>query len=116
MRQFQYDPCRLHDYKPLEAYGVIGDSRTAILVGADGSIDWACLPDFDAPSVFGALLDPKAGRLIIRPSDPYTSWQRYERGTNVLMTEMATAHGTIRIRDFMPYTRRKVTTPEIYRR
>ena len=116
MRQFQYDPRRLPEYKPLEAYGVIGDSRTAVLVGADGSIDWACLPDFDSPSVFAAVLDPSAGRLMIRPSDPYTSWQRYERGTNVLVTEMTTPTGTIRLRDFMPYTRRKVPTAEIYRR
>ncbi len=116
MQQFQFDPRRLPDYKPLEGYGVIGDSRTAVLVGADGSIDWACLPDFDSPSVFGAILDPSAGRMMIRPSDPYTSWQRYERGTNVLVTEMSTANGTIRLRDFMPYTRRKVPTAEIYRR
>ena len=116
MPQFQYDPERLPEYKPLEAYGVIGDSRTAALVGADGSVDWACLPDFDSPSVFGALLDPSAGRLMIRPSGPYTAWQRYERGTNVLVTEMATPGGTIRLRDFMPYTRRKVPTAEIYRR
>ncbi|MEX0820970.1 MAG: glycoside hydrolase family 15 protein [Rhodothermales bacterium] len=116
MRQFQYDPKDLPDYKPLEAYGIIGDSRTAVLIGADGSVDWACLPDFDSPSVFGALLDPDAGRFALRPCEPYTAWQRHERGTNVLVTEMATAHGTIRIRDFMPYTRRKVPTAEIYRR
>lgn len=116
MRQFQYDPRDLPDYKPLEAYGIIGDSRTAVLIGADGSIDWACLPDFDSPAVFGALLDPDAGRLMLRPSEPYTAWQRHERGTNVLVTEMTTAGGTIRIRDFMPYTRRKVPTAEIYRR
>jgi len=116
MREFQFDPSQLPEYKPLESYGIIGDSRTAVLVSADGSIDWACLPDFDSPSVFGALLDPEAGRLAIRPSDPFTAWQRYERGTNVLTTEMATARGTMRIRDFMPYTRRKVPTAEIYRR
>jgi GH15 family glucan-1,4-alpha-glucosidase len=116
MRQFQYDPAALPEYKPLEAYGIIGDSRTAALVGADGSIDWACLPDFDSPAVFGALLDPSAGRLVLRPAEPYTAWQRHERGTNVLITEMTTAGGTIHIRDFMPYTRRKVPTAEIYRR
>ena len=116
VNQFQFDPQNLPDYKPLEAYGVIGDSRTAILIGADGSIDWACLPDFDSASVFAALLDPDAGRFAVRPSDPFTSWQRYERGTNVLVTEFTTATGTIRVRDFMPYTTRKVPTAEIYRR
>ena len=115
-RHFQFDPAAPPEYKPLESYGVIGDSRTAVLVGADGSVDWACLPDFDEPSVFGALLDPSAGRFVLQPLDPFTARQRYERGTNVLVTEMTTASGTIRIRDFMPYTRRKVPTAEIYRR
>ncbi len=114
--QFQFDPQDLPEYKPLDAYGVIGDQRTAVLIGADGSIDWACLPDFDSPSVFGALLDPEAGRLAVRPSDPFTAWQRYERGTNVLVTEFSTARGAVRVRDFMPYTNRKVPTAEIYRR
>jgi len=116
MAQFQYDPSRPVDFKPLEAYGVIGDSRTSILIGADGSIDWACLPDFDSPSIFGSLLDPTAGRFVIRPQGPYTAWQRYERGTNVLVTEFDAPGGTVRVRDFMPYTRRRVPTAEIYRR
>lgn len=116
MTQYQFDPTRPPEFKPLESYGVIGDSRTAVLVGADGSIDWACMPDFDSPSVFGALLDPTAGRFVIRPSEPYTSRQRYERGTNVLLTEFETSDGTVRVRDFMPYTRRRVPTAEIYRR
>jgi len=104
------------DYKPLEAYGVIGDSRTAVLVGADGSIDWACLPDFDSPSVFGALLDPSAGHFTIQPAGDFDARQYYESGTNVLVTEFETSSGTARVRDFMPYSKRKVPTAEIYRR
>ena len=88
------------DYKPLEAYGIIGDSRTAALVGADGSIDWACLPDFDSPSVFGALLDPSAGCFAIRPAGDFRAEQYYEPGTNVLVTEFETGSGTARVRDF----------------
>lgn len=115
-RSFQFDPNLPLDDKPLEAYGMIGDSRTAVFVGADGAIDWACLPDFDSPSVFGALLDPTAGRFVVRPSDPFTAKQYYETGTNVLVTEFSTAHGVARVRDFMSYTERKVPTAEIYRR
>jgi GH15 family glucan-1,4-alpha-glucosidase len=85
-QSFEYDPASPADFKPLEAYGVIGDGRTAVLVGADGSIDWACLPDFDRPAVFGALLDPAAGAFAIRPREAFRATQRYERGTNVLVT------------------------------
>lgn len=104
------------EYKPIGCYGIIGDTRTAVLVGCDGSIDWACLPDFDCPSLFGALLDPSAGRFAVRPTTAFTSRQWYEHGTNVLVTEFTTTGGVVRVRDFMPYTRRKVPTAEIYRR
>ena len=48
-------------YKPIESYGVIGDLHTVALVGIDGSIDWCCLPHFDSPSVFAAILDDQKG-------------------------------------------------------
>ena len=48
-------------YLPIGEYGVIGDLHTVALVGTNGSIDWLCFPKFDAPSVFGALLDDQKG-------------------------------------------------------
>ena len=55
-------------YQPIESYGVIGDMRTAALVGTTGSIDWLCFPHFDSPSVFAALLDSdKGGRFQVAP-------------------------------------------------
>lgn len=113
----EYDPDDLPDFKPLSAYGLIGDSRAAALIGEDGSVDWACLPDFDSPAVFSAILDPgKGGRFVIRPRERFRSVQTYEHGTNVLVTEFATASGTVRIRDFMPMmAERRLPASEIHR-
>lgn len=105
------------DFKPLEAYGLIGDSRSAALVGDDGAIDWLCLPDFDSPAVCAALLDPAAGRCAIRPAGRYTSRQYYEPGTNILCTEFECAGGTMLLRDFMPVVHeRRLPMPEIHRK
>jgi GH15 family glucan-1,4-alpha-glucosidase len=48
-------------YKPIESYGVIGDLHTVALVSMDGSIDWCCLPQFDPPGIFAAILDERKG-------------------------------------------------------
>ena len=56
-------------YQPIENYGIIGNMRTAALVGMNGSIDWFCFPHFDSPSVFAAMLDDdKGGRFEIAPT------------------------------------------------
>ena len=50
-----------HDYLPIADHGIIGDLHSAALVGTDGTIDWYCHDRFDAPSVFGAILDAERG-------------------------------------------------------
>ena len=77
---------------------------TAALVGTDGSIDWCCLPRFDSPSVFGALLDQDiGGRFRISPAAPCVETaQEYLQDTNVLETAFRTETGVVSIIDFMP--------------
>ena len=90
--------------KPLEDYGLIGNMISAALVGTDGSIDWLCLPRFDSPACFAALLGtPENGRWLIAPRDKVEkSSQRYLPGTAVLETRFETATGAVTITDFMP--------------
>jgi GH15 family glucan-1,4-alpha-glucosidase len=91
------------EYKPLEAYGLIGNLETCALVGEDGSIDWCCLPHLKSPSVFAAILDVDlGGHFAIRPAAPFQGTQRYRQGTNVLETEFSTDDGTVVLTDFMP--------------
>ncbi|MDP8905102.1 MAG: glycoside hydrolase family 15 protein [Chloroflexota bacterium] len=83
-------------------YGLIGDTRSAALVARDGSVDWLCLPRFDAPSVFAAVLDPgRGGHLRISPATTFTASRRYLPDTNVLETAFETESGRVVLRDAM---------------
>ena len=88
----------------IEDYALIGDLQTAALVGRDGSIDWLCLPRFDSPACFAALLhDASAGRWRIAPQGAADATRRrYRDDTLILETEWDTPHGTVRIIDCMP--------------
>lgn len=89
-------------YRPIHDYGIIGDMNSAALVSLDGSIDWACFPRFDSPSVFAAILDhAKGGRFAVSPVGPFTSTQRYRHETTVLETTFTTDDGSATVIDFM---------------
>jgi alpha,alpha-trehalase len=87
--------------KPLESYGLLSDRHTAALVARDGSVDWLCLPRFDSPAVFAALLggDTDAGRWSIHPNAPAEVSRAYLDGTLVLRTRYATAGGELELTD-----------------
>ena len=91
-------------YQPIEDYGIIGNMRTVALVGMNGSIDWHCSPNFDSPSIFGALLDDaKGGRFQISPiADHVRRKQFYWPSTNILVTRFSHEDGITEIEDFMP--------------
>ena len=91
-------------YQPIENYGIIGNMRTVALVGMNGSIDWYCYPNFDSPSIFGAILDDeKGGRFQISPdSEKVRPRQFYWPSTNVLVTRFLLPDGIAELEDFMP--------------
>jgi GH15 family glucan-1,4-alpha-glucosidase len=91
--------------QPLENYALIGNMISAALVGRDGSIDWLCLPRFDSPACFAALLGRREdGRWIIAPTDAHESRRSYCSRTAVLETRFTTAAGEVALIDFMPPT------------
>src|SRR5262245_38479572 len=91
-------------YQPIEHYGIIGNMRTAALVGLDGSIDWLCWPQFDSPSVFGAILAAdKGGRFHIAPASAEMRYKQYYwPDTNVLVSRFLHVDGIGEIDDYMP--------------
>src|ERR1700742_1741764 len=88
----------------IEDYAMIGDCRTAAIVGRDGSIDWFCVPRFDSEAVFAALLGTKDnGRWLIEPSGKKFSTRRQYRGESLILeTIFTTPTGKARVTDFMP--------------
>jgi len=91
-------------YQPIENYGIIGNMRTAALVGMNGSIDWYCYPHFDSPSVFGAILDHnKGGHFQVCPVGNHVrNKQFYWPSTNILVTRFLLPDGIAELEDFMP--------------
>ncbi len=89
-------------YKSIDSYGVIGDLHTAVLVGIDGSVDWACFPNFDSPSVFAAILDErKGGTFRIGSVRKGKQKQMYWPDTNVLITRFLDPGGVGETIDFL---------------
>jgi GH15 family glucan-1,4-alpha-glucosidase len=88
----------------IEDYALLGDLHTAALVSTTGSVDWLCLPRFDSPAAFAALLhNDEAGHWTLAPAGASTcTTRRYAGNTLVLETDWVTGHGAVRVIDFMP--------------
>ncbi|MGC0249017.1 glycoside hydrolase family 15 protein [Pseudactinotalea sp. Z1748] len=88
---------------PLEHYALLSDLRTGPLVSRDGSIDWLCLPRFDSPAVFSAILgDAEDGRWKLSVPDGQVVERRYLPQTFVLETVWRSRTGRVRVTDFLP--------------
>ena len=87
-------------FPPIADYAFLSDCHTGALVAPDGSVDWLCVPRFDAPSIFGSLLDRGAGMFRVGPFGiNVPSSRHYEPGTNVLVTTWKTPSGWVVVRD-----------------
>jgi GH15 family glucan-1,4-alpha-glucosidase len=91
-------------YLPIAEHGIIGDLETVALVGVDGTIDWYCPGRFDAPSVFGSLLDSRRGGFyrIAPVGEDWAHRQLYYPDTNVLISRFLGPSGVVEVIDFMP--------------
>ena len=98
---------------PIRDYALIGDTHTAALVDAHGSIDWLCLPRFDSGACFAALLgDESHGRWLLGPRGVERTERRYRSDTLVLETTYHTREGSVQVVDFMPI---RETHPRVVR-
>ncbi len=87
-------------YPPIADYGFLSDCEVTALVAPSGAIEWMCLPRMDCPSVFGALLDRRAGSFRLGPEDAdVPADRRYLPGTMVLETSWDCGGGWIIVRD-----------------
>ncbi len=102
-------------FPPIANYAFLSDCHTGALVAPDGSIDWLCVPRFDAPSAFGSLLDREAGLFRLGPFGTMVPSDRhYVPGTNVMVTTWKTPGGWIEVRDALtmgPTSHEDLVTP-----
>jgi alpha,alpha-trehalase len=95
-------------FPPIADYAFLSNCHTGALVAMDGAIDWLCVPCFDSPSLFGALLDRQAGYFRFGPFGIDHPTQRvYEPGTNVLVTTWKTPSGWAVVRDALTMSPRQ---------
>ena len=102
-------------FTPIADYAFLSNCHTGALVAPDGAIDWLCVPSFDAPSVFGSLLDREAGFFRFAPFGiNHPTARVFQPGTNVLETTWKTPSGWVVVRDALtmgPWDHEDAITP-----
>ncbi|MDR0341817.1 MAG: glycoside hydrolase family 15 protein [Nocardiopsaceae bacterium] len=91
--------------RPIGDYALLSDCRSAALVSRAGSVDWLCVPRFDAPAVFARILDPGGGHFAIQPAGEFQISRAYADQTMVLETTFVTASGSAVLTDAMAFGR-----------
>ncbi len=95
-------------FTPIADFAFLSNCHTGALIAPDGSVEWLCLPAFDAPSVFGSLLDREAGSFRFGPYGINVPTARtYVPGTNVMSTTWHTPGGWVVVRDALSMGPRK---------
>jgi len=102
-------------FPPIADYAFLSNCHTGALVAPDGAVDWLCIPSFDAPSVFGSLLDREAGFFRFAPFGiSHPTARAYQPGTNVFETTWRTPSGWVVVRDALtigPWDHEDTVTP-----
>jgi GH15 family glucan-1,4-alpha-glucosidase len=89
-------------FPPIADYAFLSDCHTGALVAPDGSIEWMCIPRFDSASVFGSLLDRRAGGFRVGPYGLVVPLSvRYVPGTMIVETTWMTPSGWLVVQDVM---------------
>jgi GH15 family glucan-1,4-alpha-glucosidase len=89
-------------FPPIADYAFLSDCETCALIAPSGNVEWMCLPRFDSPSVFGAILDRDAGGFRLGPAGvEVPAARRYLPGTMVLETSWDAPGGWIIVRDVL---------------
>jgi GH15 family glucan-1,4-alpha-glucosidase len=93
---------KVNDFPPIADYGFLSDCEVNCLVAPNSAIEWLCLPRPDSPSLFGAILDRRAGSFRFGPDNakiPHV--RRYVPGTMVLETTWHTPTGWLVVNDLL---------------
>jgi alpha,alpha-trehalase len=84
---------------PIGDHALLSNCQSAALLSREGSVEWLCFPRFDSPSVFGRLLDDRAGHWSVHPVGEFRATRRYLDDTMVLETTFTTSTGSVKVVD-----------------
>ncbi len=86
---------------PIGEHALLSDRHSAAMVSSASSVDWLCMPRFDSPSIFAAILDDEAGHWSIHPDSEFRVERQYLPGSMVLLTTFYTSTGILELCDAM---------------